>query len=75
MRNVDNDMPGFIGIHLGEMKLVFMQKFKNRHQFFLCVFSCVYFIISGTLRYSRFVALQQVMFNIGILKNSGPGLT
>ena len=43
MRNVDSDMSGFIGIHLGEMKLIFMQKFKNRHLFFLCVFSCVYF--------------------------------
>ena len=36
MRNVDNDMPGFIGIHLGKMKLVFKRKFKNRHLFFLC---------------------------------------
>jgi len=47
MRNVDSGMAGFIGIHLGKMKLVFMQKFKNHHLFFVCVVSCVYFIIKA----------------------------
>jgi hypothetical protein len=43
MCNLDNDMPGFIGIHLGEMKLVFKQKFKNGHVFVLCLQLCIFY--------------------------------